>query len=45
LYHIMDRITLAQYIGVSRASLYRAFEKRKSINSDTKHGSLIKILP
>jgi CRP-like cAMP-binding protein len=29
LYHIMDRITLAQYIGVSRASLYRAFEKNK----------------
>ena len=29
LYHIMDRITLAQYIGVSRASLYRAFEKKK----------------
>ena len=29
LYHVMDRITLAQYIGVSRASLYRAFEKNK----------------
>ncbi len=29
LYQIMDRITLAQYIGVSRASLYRAFEKNK----------------
>lgn len=27
LYRYMDRITLAQYIGVSRASLYRAFEK------------------
>ncbi|MCH1534763.1 MAG: Crp/Fnr family transcriptional regulator [Schleiferiaceae bacterium] len=27
LFQIMDRITLAQYIGVSRASLYRAFEK------------------
>ena len=27
LYKNMDRITLAQYIGVSRASLYRAFEK------------------
>lgn len=29
LFQIMDRITLAQYIGVSRASLYRAFEKNK----------------
>ena len=29
LYQIMDRMTLAQYIGVSRASLYRAFEKNK----------------
>ena len=29
LYHVLDRITLAQYIGVSRASLYRAFEKNK----------------
>lgn len=27
LYKIMDRVTLAQYIGVSRASLYRAFDK------------------
>jgi len=27
LYRFMDRITLAQYIGVSRASLYRAFDK------------------
>jgi CRP-like cAMP-binding protein len=27
LYKVMDRITLAQYIGVSRASLYRAFDK------------------
>jgi len=27
LYRYMDRITLAQFIGVSRASLYRAFEK------------------
>jgi len=27
LFRNMDRITLAQYIGVSRASLYRAFEK------------------
>ena len=27
LYKHMDRITLAQYIGVSRAGLYRAFEK------------------
>ncbi len=27
LYKIMDRATLAQYIGVSRASLYRAFDK------------------
>ena len=29
LFQIMDRITLAQYIGVSRASLYRAFEKKQ----------------
>jgi len=29
LYQIMDRRTLAQYVGVSRASLYRAFEKNK----------------
>lgn len=28
LYKIMDRVTLAQYIGVSRASLYRAFDKK-----------------
>ena len=27
LYNKMDRATLAQYIGVSRASLYRAFDK------------------
>ena len=27
LYKHMDRVTLAQYIGVSRAGLYRAFEK------------------
>lgn len=27
LYNKMDRVTLAQYIGVSRASLYRAFDK------------------
>ena len=27
LYKTMDRVTLAQYIGVSRASLYRAFDK------------------
>ena len=27
LYKSMDRVTLAQYIGVSRAGLYRAFEK------------------
>ena len=27
LYKIMDRVTLAQYIRVSRASLYRAFDK------------------
>jgi CRP-like cAMP-binding protein len=28
LYRQLDRITLAQYIGVSRASLYRAFDKQ-----------------
>lgn len=28
IYKIMDRVTLAQYIGVSRASLYRAFDKK-----------------
>jgi DNA-binding phage protein len=27
LYNKMDKVTLAQYIGVSRASLYRAFDK------------------
>ena len=27
LYKVLDRVTLAQYIGVSRASLYRAFDK------------------
>ena len=27
LYKVMDRVTLSQYIGVSRASLYRAFDK------------------
>jgi len=32
LYEKMDKVTLAQYIGVSRASLYRALEKTS--NSD-----------
>jgi len=27
IYKVLDRVTLAQYIGVSRASLYRAFDK------------------
>lgn len=31
LYKVLDRITLAQYIGVSRAGLYRAFDKRDKI--------------
>jgi len=32
LFEKMDKVTLAQYIGVSRASLYRALEKTS--NSD-----------